>query len=159
MYYLASETADPFGLPDQEDVQIVELSFMSSEGASDLPSEPTTAIQRPLEVVNFEEELGLGTPNSKIQTSTPPLKLKTPGGSHGKSIESPGSRELPRPPRGRSELPILTHTASSGLEPSGGTGAYLDPPSFHSTSSSPALGTHGASPLPEALNPCLALAA
>ena len=116
---------------------------MSSEGASGLPSEPTAALQRPLEVVKFEEELGLGTPNSQIRTSTPPLKFKSPGGSHGKSIESPSSRELPRPPRGRSESPLPTHTASPGLEPSDGTGRipYLDSPSFRSASGSPALGT------------------
>ena len=34
---LGNDPADPFGLPRQEDVQIVELSFMSSEGASGLP--------------------------------------------------------------------------------------------------------------------------
>ena len=154
-YNLASEPADPFGLPEHGDVQIVELSFMSSEGASGLPSEPMVALQRPLEVVKFEEELGLGTPNSRFQTSTPPLKLRTPGGSHGKSIESPGSRELPRPPRGRSESPLLTYVASPGLEPSGGTAGvpYLESPSFRSTSGSPALGTptHGASPLSRGL--------
>ncbi|KAN0116105.1 hypothetical protein V8E52_006162 [Russula decolorans] len=150
-----SELADPFGLPEQEDVQIVELSFMSSEGASGLPSEPTAALQRPLEVVKFEEELGLNTPNSQIRTSTPPLKLKSPGGPHGKSIGSPGSRELPRPPRGRSESPLPTHTASPGLEPTNGTAniPYLDSPSFRSTSGSPALGTptRGASPFSQGL--------
>ena len=135
-------------MPEQDDVQIVELSFMSSEGASGLPSEPTAALQQPLEVVKFEEELGLGAPNSRIQTSTPPLKLKSPGGSHAKSIESPGSRELPRPPRGRSESTLPTHTASPGLEP-----AYLDSPSFRSTSGSPALGTptRGGSPFSRGL--------
>ena len=128
---------------------------MSSEGASGLSSEPTAALQRPLEVVKFEEELGLSTPNSQIQTSTPPLKLKSPGGPHGKSIGSPGSRELPRPPRGRSESPLPTHTASPGLEPSNGTASvpYLDSPSFRSTSGSPALGTptRGGSPFSRGL--------
>jgi hypothetical protein len=142
-------------LPEQEDVQIVELSFMSSEGASGLPPEPTAALQRPLEVAKFEEELGLSTPNSQIRTSTPPLKLKSPGGPHGKSIGSPGSRELPRPPRGRSESPLPTHTASPSLEPSNGTASipYLESPSFRSTSGSPALGTptRGASPFSRGL--------
>jgi len=88
--------------------------------------------------VKFGEELGLGTRNSRIQTSTPPLKLKSPGGSHGKLIESPGTRELPRPPRGRSESPLPTHTASPVVEPSDGTAhvAFLDSPSFCSTSGS-----------------------
>ena len=136
-------------MPEREDVQIVELSFMSSEGASGLQSEPTAALQRPLEVVKFEEELGLGTPNSQIRTSTPPLKLKSPGGSHGKSIESPGSRELPRPPRARNESPLPTHMASPSLEPS----IPYDSPSFRSTSGSPALGTptRGASPFSRGL--------
>ena len=154
-YNLASEHVDPFGLPEQEDVQIVELSFMSSEGTSGLPSESTAALQRPLEVAKFEEEFGLGSPTSRIQTSTPPLKLKSPGGTHGKSIESPGSRELPRPPRGRSESPLPIHMASPGLEPSNGTPSipYLDSPSFRSTSGSPALGTptRGASPFSRGL--------
>ena len=143
MHNLGSDPADSFGLPEQEDVQIVELSFMSSEGASGLPSEQMDALPRPLEVVKFEEELGFGTTNSQIQTSTPPLKLKSPGGSHGKSMESPSSRELPRPPRGRSESPSLTHTASPAFEPSGSIPriAYMDSPSFRSTSGSPALGT------------------
>ncbi len=143
MYNLGSDPADPFGLPEHEDVQIVELSFMSSEGASGLPPEQTAVLQRPFEAVKFEEELGLGTPNSQIKTSTPPLKLKTSGGSHGNLIESPGSRELPRPPRGRSKSPLPTHTASPNVKPSDSTAhvAYLDSPSFRSTSGSPALGT------------------
>ena len=147
--------ADPFGLPGQDDVQIVELSFMSSESASGLPSEQMAALPRPLEVVKFEEELGLGTTNSRVQTSTPPLKLKSPGGSLGKSVESPSSRELPRPPRGRSESPLLTHTASPVPEPSDDIPriAYLDSPSFRSVSGSPALGTptRGASPFSRGL--------
>jgi hypothetical protein len=152
-YNSGSEPADPFGLPEQEDVQIVELSFMSSEGASGLPSEQTTALPRPFEAVKFEEELGLGTPNSQIQTSTPPLKLKSPGGSLGKSIESPGSRELPRPPRGRSESPLTTHTASPVVEPSDARVAFVDSPSFRSASGSPALSTptRVTSPLPRGL--------
>jgi hypothetical protein len=147
--------ADLFGLPEQDDVQIVELSFISSESASGLPIEQMAALPRPLEVVKFEEELGFGTTNSQIQTSTPPLKLKSPGGSLGKSMESPSSRELPRPPRGRSESPLLTHTASPVLEPSDGTPriAYLDSPSFRSLSGSPALSTptRGASPFSRGL--------
>lgn len=132
--------ADPFNLPGQEDVQIVELSFMSSEGASELPSERRDALQQVSDAVKFEEELGLGTPNSQVQTSTPPLRLKSPGGSHGKSIESPSSRELPRPPRGQSESPLATHTASPVLELRTSTPrlAYQDSPSFRSTSGSPA---------------------
>lgn len=89
---LASGLTDSFDFPEQE---IVELSFMSSEGASGLPPEPTAALQRPLEAVKFEWELGLGTPNSQIRTSTPPLNFK-----------SPGARDLPRPPMGRSESPL-----------------------------------------------------
>ncbi|KAH9996663.1 hypothetical protein BJV74DRAFT_827402 [Russula compacta] len=134
---------DPFSLPGQEDVQIVELSFMSSEGASELPSEGRDALQQVSDAVKFEEELGLGTPNSRVQTSTPPLRLKSPAGSHGKSIESPSSRELPRPPRGQSESPLITHTASPVLELRTGTPrlAYQDSPSFRSTSRSPAFAT------------------
>ena len=142
-YNSGSDPADSFGLPEQEDVQIVELSFMSSEGTSGLPSEQMAALPRPLEVVKFEEELGLDTTNSRIQTSTPPLRLKSPGGSHGKSMESPSSRELPRPPRGRSESPLPIQTASPVFESSDGIPriSYLDSPSFRSLSGSPALGT------------------
>jgi hypothetical protein len=67
-----NEITEPFGLPRQEDVQIVELSFMSSEGDSGLPPENTVASQQASEAAKFEEELGLGTPNSQIQTSTTP---------------------------------------------------------------------------------------
>jgi hypothetical protein len=58
-------------------------------------------------------------------------------------MDSPSSRELPRPPRGRSESPLLTHTASPVLEPTDGAPriAYLDSPPFRSMSGSPALGT------------------
>ena len=150
-----NDTADPFGLPRQEDVQIVELSFMSSEGASGLPPETTVASQQTSEAAKFEEELGLGTPNSQIQTSTPPLRLKSPGGLLGKSIESPSSRELPRPPRHQSESPLPNHTASPAFGSRGSTPhlAYLDSPSFRSMSGSPAVNTptRGASPFPQDL--------
>lgn len=138
-----NELADPFGLPGQEDVQIVELSFMSSEGASGLPLERTASLQQEPEAVKLEE-LGLGTPNSEIRTSTPPLRLKSPGASLGKSVESPNSRELPRPPRHRSESPLPNHTTSPAAVGSReGTPhlAYLDSPSFRSISGSPAFGT------------------
>jgi hypothetical protein len=52
-YNSGSGPADPFGLPGQDDVQIVELSFMSSESAPGLPSEQMAALPRPLEVVKF----------------------------------------------------------------------------------------------------------
>ncbi|KAI9462616.1 hypothetical protein F5148DRAFT_1300050 [Russula earlei] len=134
------EPADPFSLPDREDdredVQIVELSFMSSEGASGLLPETKVAPRQASEVAGIEKELGLGTPNSQVRTSTPPLRLKSPGSSFGKTIESPSPRELPRLPRGRSESPLAIHAVSPTGLPSGL--AYLDSPSFRSTSGSPA---------------------
>ena len=141
IYSSVNEPADPFVLPGQGDVQIVELSFMSSGASPSL--ERMVAPQQASEAAKFDEELGLGIPNSHIQTSTPPLRLKSPGGSHGKSTESPSSRELPRPPRCRSESPLPNHTASPALGSRESTPhlAYLDSPSFCSTSGSPAFGT------------------
>ena len=109
------EHAHSFNVPGPEDVQIVELSFMSSEGHSGSLSERLGAFQRDPEAVELEAELGVvvqSTPNSQIQASTPPLRLKIPGSSFGKMSESPSSRELPRPPRSRSESPIPPRTAS-----------------------------------------------
>ncbi|KAH9060540.1 hypothetical protein EDB87DRAFT_1615074 [Lactarius vividus] len=104
-----SEHAHSFNLPRPEDVQIVELSFMSSEGHSGSLSERVGAFQHDPLAAELEAELGVvvqSTPNSQIQTSTPPLRLKSPGGSLGKVSESPSSRVLPRPPRSRSESPV-----------------------------------------------------
>ena len=133
-----SEAADPFSLVGREDVQIVELSFMSSEGASGLSSETRDVLPQTSEAVKFGE-LGLGTPRSQVQTSTPPLKFRSPGGSFGKPKESQSPRELPRPPRSRSESPLQAHTASPVGSRHGTPGlAYLDSPSFRSMSGSPA---------------------
>ncbi|KAH9956185.1 hypothetical protein BC827DRAFT_1233366 [Russula dissimulans] len=133
-----SEAADPFSFAGREDVQIVELSFMSSEGASGLSSEMRDALPQTSEVVRFGE-LGLGTPSSQVQTSTPPLKLRSPGGPFGRPKESQSPRELPRPPRSRSGSPLQTHTASPVGSRQGTPGlAYLDSPSFRSMSGSPA---------------------
>jgi hypothetical protein len=137
------EPADPFSPgQEEEDVQIVELSFMSSEGASGPPSEWRDVSQQATEATKFEE-LGLGTPNSQIQTSTPPLRWKSLGNSLGKSTESPSSRELPRPPRGQSESPLAAHTPAPlpGSHPGIPRLAYLDSPSFRSMSGSPAFNT------------------
>ncbi|KAH9006604.1 hypothetical protein EDB86DRAFT_3070591 [Lactarius hatsudake] len=113
-----SEHAHSFNLPRPEDVQIVELSFMSSEGHSGSLSERVGAFQHDPLAVELEAELGVvvqSTPNSQIQTSTPPLRLKSPGGSLGKVSESPSSRVLPRPPRSRSESPLPPQMESSLL--------------------------------------------
>ncbi|KAI0301574.1 hypothetical protein B0F90DRAFT_1925455 [Multifurca ochricompacta] len=142
-----SGRTDPLSLPEREDVHIVELSFMSSEGAPGSPSEKSSALQQALQPVELEE-LGLDTSNSQIQTSTPPLRLKSPGGSLGKSIESPNLRELPRPPRSRSESPLLGQIAFPIVSHSGSpTLASRGSPSFHPTSGSPvfAVPTHVAS--------------
>src|ERR1700744_2390490 len=109
------EHAHSFNVPGPEDAQIVELSLMSSEGHSGSLSERRGAFHRDPEAVELEAELGVvvqSTPNSQIQASTPPLRLKIPGSSFGKMSESPSSRELPRPPRSRSESPIPPRTAS-----------------------------------------------
>ncbi|KAN0131906.1 hypothetical protein V8E53_010186 [Lactarius tabidus] len=132
-----------FKLPGPEDVQIVELSFMSSEGHSGSLSERLGALQRDPEAVEFEAELGVvdqSTPNSQIQTSTPPLRLRIPGGSLGKTSESPSSRELPRPPRSRSESPIPPRTASP----------------FWSRSGSPSLVHRGSPSFPPSGSPAFA---
>jgi len=145
----------PPEINNEDEVPYGRTHHADRDRAAHSRSEPMAALQRPLEVVKFEEELGLGTPNSRIQTSTPSLKLKSPGGSHRKFIESPGSRELPRPPRGRSESPFHIRMAYPGPEPSDGTTSIpcLDSPSFRSTSGSPSLGTpmHGASPFSKGL--------
>ncbi|KAF8273415.1 hypothetical protein EI94DRAFT_1826162, partial [Lactarius quietus] len=109
-----SEHAHSFSLPGPDDVQIVELSFLSSEGHSESLSEMVGAFRCDPQAVELEE-LGVvvqSTPNSQIQASTPPLRLKIPGGSLGKMSESPSSRELPRPPTSRSESPIPPRMAS-----------------------------------------------
>ncbi|KAI0292552.1 hypothetical protein BC826DRAFT_1018621 [Russula brevipes] len=104
------------------------------------PSEWRDVSQQAAEATKFEE-LGLGTPNSQIQTSTPPLRWKSIGNSLGKSTESPSSRELPQPPRGQSESPLATHSPSPlpGSRPGIPRLAYLDSPSFRSMSGSPAV--------------------
>ena len=131
-----NESADPFSLPGRDDVHIVEVSFMSSDGASGSPYERGAGLQQ---AIQFEEELGLGTPNSQIQTSTPPLRLRA-GGLRGKQVESPSLSELPRPPRRQSESPLPTQTASPAEPPSGSPSlAHRGSPSFHPTSCSPAL--------------------
>ncbi|KAI0249242.1 hypothetical protein BJV78DRAFT_713955 [Lactifluus subvellereus] len=133
------ERADPFSLPERDDVHIVELSFISSDGASGSPCERRGGLQQAPQAVQLEEELGLGTPNSQIQTSTPPLRLRSPGGSLGKQVESPSSSELPRPPRKQSESPLPTQTASPAEPRSGSPSlAHRGSPSFRPTSGSPA---------------------
>ncbi|KAH8996298.1 hypothetical protein EDB92DRAFT_2112603 [Lactarius akahatsu] len=130
-----SEHAHSFNLPRPEDVQIVELSFMSSEGHSGSLSERVGAFQHDPLAVELDAELGIvvqSTPNSQIQTSTPPLRLKSPGGSLGKVSESPSSRVLPRPPRSRSESPLPPRMESP----------------FWSRSGSPSLAHRGSPSLP-----------
>ena len=110
---------------------------MSSEGHSGSLSERAGAFQHDPLAAELEAELGVvvqSTPNSQIQSSTPPLRLKIPGGSLGKMFESSSSRELPRPPRSRSESPIPPRTASPSWSRSGSPslvhrGSPLFPPS------------------------------
>ncbi|KAH9973690.1 hypothetical protein BGW80DRAFT_1305837 [Lactifluus volemus] len=152
-----SSREDPFGLPARDDVQIVELSFMSSEGVPGSPHERSASLQQTSQAVQLEEELGLGTPNSQIRTSTPPLKLKSPAGSLGKSAESPDSRGLPRPPRWQSESPLPnphSQTTSFAESRSGSPSLpYPGSPSLQRTSGSPAFAPPSpmASPFPPAL--------
>ena len=130
-------------MPPPGDVQIVELSFMSSEGHSGSLSDRIGTFQYDPQAVELEAELGVvvqSTPNSQIQTSTPPLRLKMPGASLGKMSESPSSRELPRPPRNRSESPIPPRTASP----------------FWSRSESPSLVHRGSPSLPPSGSPAFA---
>jgi hypothetical protein len=138
---IGGECADPFSLPERDDVHVVELSFMSSEGAPGSPYERRGGLQLASQAVQLEEELGLGTPNSQIRTSTPPLRFKFPGDSHGMSVESPSPRELPRPPRKQSESPLpiqtgsparsgspsLAYRSSPSLQPSTGSQAFAVP--------------------------------
>jgi hypothetical protein len=157
MHKAGGSREDPFGLPARDDVQIVELSFMSSEGVPGSPYERSAGLQQTSQAVQLEEELGLGTPNSQIRTSTPPLKLKSPAGSLGKSAESPGSRGLPRPPRWQSESPLPnphSQTTSFAESRSGSPSLpYPGSPSSQPTSGSPAFAppTPMASPFPPAL--------
>jgi hypothetical protein len=139
MRKLGGEPASPFSLPEPGDVHIVELSFISSEGASGSPCDRKDGLRQTSPAVQLEDELGLGILNSQIRTSTPPLRLKSPGGSLGKSVESPSSRELPRPPRRQSESPLPTKTTSPIESRTGSPSlAHRGSPSLHSTSGSPA---------------------
>ena len=116
---------------------------MSSEGHSGSLSDRIGAFQYDPQAVELEAELGVvvqSTPNSQIQTSTPPLRLKMPGASLGKMSESLSSRELPRPPRNRSESPIPPQTASP----------------FWSRSESPSLVHRGSPSLPPSGSPAFA---
>jgi hypothetical protein len=157
MHKAGGSREDPFGLPAQDDVQIVELSFMSSEGVPGSPYERNAGLRQTSQAVQSEEELGLGIVNSQIRTSTPPLKLKSPAGSLGRSAELPGSRELPRPPRWQSESPLPnphSQTTSFAESRSGSPSlSYRGSPSLQPTSGSPAFAppTPMASPFPAAL--------
>ncbi|KAH9073085.1 hypothetical protein EDB83DRAFT_2219997 [Lactarius deliciosus] len=114
---------------------------------------------------DLEAELGVvvqSTPNSQIQTSTPPLRLKSPGGSLGKVSESPSSRVLPRPPRSRSESPLpprmdspfwsrsgspsLVHRGSPSLPPGSPAftaSSHVAPPFSFGFESVPSMGSLG----------------
>jgi hypothetical protein len=138
---------------------------MSSEGHSGSLSDRLDAFQYDPQTVELEAELGVvvqSTPNSQIQASTPPLKLKIPRASFGTS-ESPSSRELPRPPRNQSESPIphqmtspywshhgspsLVHRGSPSLPPSGSPAfaipLHVAPPSSLGFESVPSIGSLG----------------
>ena len=141
-------------MPRPEDVQIVELSFMSSEGPSGSAAERVGAFLLDPMAVELEEELGVvvqSTPNSQIKSSTPPLRLKMPGGSFGKMSESPSSRELPRPPSSQSESPIPPRMASPSWSRSGSPSlVHRGSPSFP-PSGSPAFAAPSRVPPPSSL--------
>ncbi|KAI0314674.1 hypothetical protein OF83DRAFT_421696 [Amylostereum chailletii] len=107
------DNADPFDV--SEDVQVVELSFLSSSDVqAELDASNRSIGQSDISLGGLEAELGVTRDyrRSSVHTSTPPLKLKSSGLSLQRSMDSLNSRELPIPPRSRSNSPFILSEVS-----------------------------------------------
>jgi hypothetical protein len=104
------DNADPFA---NDDVQVVELSFMSnSDIQEELDRSVHSITQSDLSISAFEAELGFtpGRPAPHTPSSTPPLRPRNSGSLR---------RELPAPPQSRSSSPLIVSASSHVASPPG----------------------------------------
>ena len=126
---LTLASTDPFSVHVKEEVQIVELSFMSGSAQDDMEPSNLSFNQSDVSLSGLAAELGIVDPEDKVpteenlnpvRTSTPPpispLNLKASMSSLRRSMESIEERPIPLP-RSRSASPFESPFSSRVASP------------------------------------------